>query len=88
LRDAFSPGLDPGDRSNLIFFAANHEYDIINYMTDDNKLKVILYTIVVLTVIAIIGAWELFFQPIFLWVAPFVTDTWTSIIQTIAGEIK
>jgi hypothetical protein len=43
---------------------------------------------VVLTVIAIIGAWELFFQPIFLWVAPFVTDTWTSIIQTIAGEIK
>jgi len=56
-------------------------------MTDDNKLKVVLYTIVVLTVIALIGAWELFVQPILMFILPFIADTWNTLMETIRGSL-
>ncbi|MFA6422505.1 MAG: hypothetical protein WCV92_03845 [Candidatus Buchananbacteria bacterium] len=54
-------------------------------MSDDNKLKIILYTIVILTIIAVIGAWELFVQPIVLFVAPFIADFFNTFFQTARG---
>ncbi len=56
-------------------------------MKDDTKLKIILYTIVVLTVIAVVGAWELFVKPIYLFVSPIVVDIWNSFVNVASTGI-
>lgn len=57
-------------------------------MSDDAKLRIVLYTLVVLTIIAVIGAWEFFVRPVVLFLIPIIQDTWQSFIGNVASNIR